>query len=247
VSSSRTTARRQAAAAAAAQRAAAARRRRVAIISAAVVVALVALTVLVIALRQGENEPAGDEPAGDQPAAATPSNLQDGAIVAGDGPVNVTLYEDMQCPACRQFEASIGPTLEELVEGGEITLERRLLAFLDRASTDRYSSRAANAVACVVDDSPDAAGPYLATLFARQPVEGGAGLSDDELAGLAEDSGAADVGECIAEERFGGWVRTVTEEGLDEITGTPTLLVDGEQLQELTPDAVRAAVEEAGS
>ena len=48
-----------------------------------------------------------------------------------------------------------------------------------RRSTTNYSSRAANAAACVVNESPEKYADFVNVLFAKQPAEGGAGISDD--------------------------------------------------------------------
>ena len=66
-------------------------------------------------------------------------------------PVVVTLTEDFQCPVCRNFEQGSGAFLEGLVEHGDITINYRPISFLDRSSTNGYSSRAANAAMCVLD------------------------------------------------------------------------------------------------
>jgi protein-disulfide isomerase len=168
------------------------------------------------------------------------------AIGDPDAPVTVTVYADFQCPACRQFEAGARETLAGLVEDGTIRLEQRMMAFLDAASSTRYSSRALNAAACVVDAEPQAFTPFHDLLFEQQPAEGTAGLPDARLAELAEEAGAGDVGSCIEDEAYRAWVRDVTDQASkDGIVRTPTVLVDGEQLESPTPDAIVAAVEAA--
>ena len=49
----------------------------------------------------------------------------------GDGPVDVTLWEDFQCPNCKDFEAENGAMLDHLVTDGDITLTIHPLSFLD--------------------------------------------------------------------------------------------------------------------
>jgi protein-disulfide isomerase len=217
-------------------------RRRRLVISGAVVVGTLLLIALAIAISQSRDEASGDT--------AVPTGLVDGAIVSGsaDAPVTVTLYEDFQCPACRAFEHSVGPTIDELREAGTIRVEQRPLAFLDRASSDRYSSRALNAVACVLDDEPDAVEPFIDLLFAQQPAEGGAGLSDNRLTDLAGEAGAGGVADCIADERFAGWVAVTTQAALSAgVNSTPTVLVDGQPLQDRSAQGLRAAVQQAAS
>lgn len=218
------------------------RRRRVLLLSGGAV--LVAVLLLVVALAVNRND------AGPATVAAStpPAGLVEGAIVSGDpaAPVTVTLYEDFQCPACAQFERSVGPTLDELREAGAIRVEQRPLAFLDRASTDQYSSRSLNAVACVLDADPTAVSPFIASLFVEQPTEGGAGLSDRRLTELAADAGAAGVGGCVQDGTFRGWVAAMTASATsDGVNSTPTVLVNGQVLQDRTPQGLRAAVQAA--
>ena len=92
------------------------------------------------------------------------------------------VYEDFQCPSCKAFEENVGSTLATDVSNGQIQLEYRPVAFLDRASTTNYSSRALGTAACALDDG----GPTVFTklhdlLFTHQPAEGSAGLTDGQL------------------------------------------------------------------
>ena len=184
--------------------------------------------------------------------AAPPAHTVDGAAVRigdPDAPVTVTVYEDFLCPACRSFEDTLGATLTQLVDEGTAAVEYRPVAILDHASTDAYSTRALNAAAVVTDAA--GSGAFLAfheLLFAHQPAEGGAGLGDDQLITLAEQAGATgeQVEAGIRDQAYADWTRRVTDEASrDGLTGTPTVRVDGEELQTRTPqglqDAVRAA------
>lgn len=214
-------------------------RRRVLLVSGAVVASVLVLIALGIGISQSQ---------GGATDAAAPSGLVDGAIVSGepDAPVTVTLYEDFQCPACQAFAQAVGSTLDELRDAGTIRVEQRPLAFLDRASTDRYSSRALNAVGCVLDRSPATVEPFIDLLFAQQPAEGGPGLSDTRLTELAGNAGAGDVDSCIRTEAFRGWARLRTERAQQAgVTSTPTVLVNGQVLQDRSPQGLRAAVQAA--
>lgn len=148
----------------------------------------------------------------------------------GDEPVNVVLYEDFQCPICKQFEETFGPQLEELRNSGEITVEYRPIAILDRMSTTNYSSRAANAALCVADESPENYVDYVDKLYAEQPPEGGDGLSDDRLVELASGVGAADISQCMDENTYRPAVKIKTDRSsMYGVQGTPTVFVDGEK------------------
>jgi protein-disulfide isomerase len=167
--------------------------------------------------------PAGSRP--DFPAHAT----KDGAgVVLGSGPVTVDAYIDFLCPYCRRFEIAAAPTLNAMVDDGLISLVYHPMSFLDEASTTRYSSRAGAASGCAADAGKFA--EYAHALYASQPPEGGAGLSDAELMKLGSSVGLSDetFGACVLSGRYLDWPPYVTELATDlGVTGTPTVLVGG--------------------
>jgi protein-disulfide isomerase len=234
-------------AAEAAARAAEQRRRRTVVGAVVAAVVLVAAVVVVIAVQSGRTTTSADAPV---PAG---TSEQGTAIAVGDAaaPVVVDVYEDFQCPHCATFEEDVGDTLRQLADDGAVLLRYRPIAFLDGASTTDYSTRALNAAGVVLDSAgTDAFRTFHDRLFAEQPAEGTAGLSDDDLIGFAAEAGAsgADVEDAIRDVRFGDWAARVTDAASKAgVTGTPTVLVDGERLaaDQLTADGVTAAVQAA--
>ncbi|MEV4952758.1 MULTISPECIES: DsbA family protein [Paenarthrobacter] len=145
-------------------------------------------------------------------------------------PVKVVAYIDFICPVCKQFETAYGESLTNLRNEGKISVEYRALGFLDRQSTTNYSSRAANAAACVVNSSPEKYAEFFNLLFERQPAEGGAGISDNDLKKMATEIGAANIDSCIDSKQFRPWVKVATQEAAAiGVTGTPTVFIDGKQ------------------
>lgn len=222
------------------------RRRKVAVQAGvgAAVIAIVLGTTFAILSRD-------DQGAGD--VSSTPPGLTDDGTVrfgAADAPVVLTAVEDFQCPACRQFEDASGDLLADYRDSDDVAVEYRPIAFLDRASTTEYSSRALNASMCVLADAgSDAWMDYHEALYANQPAEGGPGLPDEELTSMATDVGAGDsVASCIEDRTYDEWVGDQTEAVFDDgVQSTPTLFVNGEPLQASDPDTIRAAVETAGA
>lgn len=152
-----------------------------------------------------------------------------GAEAEEGQPVKVIAYIDFICPVCLRFEETYNEALTSLRNEGKITMEYRPLGFLDRQSSTNYSSRSANAAACVADTAPDKYGEYVNVLFENQPAEGGAGLSDDKLKSLASDIGA-DINSCVDDKTFRPYVKYSTELAANTgITGTPTVFIDGKQ------------------
>jgi protein-disulfide isomerase len=159
------------------------------------------------------------------PARTTPTG--DG-VVMGGGPVVVDAYIDFQCPFCRAFEMTSGDALRAMVAEGLITLVYHPMDFLDEASTNHYSSRAASASGCASDAGRFS--EYAQVLFANQPPEGGPGLTDDQLVELGVAVGLTEPAfvRCVAEHAYVPWADYVTQTAMARgVSGTPTTLVEG--------------------
>jgi protein-disulfide isomerase len=216
----------------AAQRAAE-RRRRNLIVGGVVVVVIAAVVAVGIGIQQSRD----DTGAG----SAAPHGVGTGdaryGIVRGDpdAPVTVTLYEDFQCPICKQYEEWLGDTITSYVDAGTIKVDYRPIAILDRMSSTDYSSRAAETAACVLDSSGvDTFVAFHELLFANQPAENTAGLTDSQLADLASQAGADKdtVASCQSDDTFAGWVNAATDAASKhDVTGTPTFQVNGKKIE----------------
>lgn len=165
---------------------------------------------------------------------ATPANAA--------GVVDITLFVDYLCPVCGEFEAANGQALNDLVSSGAATVEIHPIAFLDnRSQGTRYSTRAANAGACMANYTPDSYYTFHNLLFANQPAENTAGLDDETLIELANTAGAnQQVADCITNGDYVDWVAAETaramngelainnlDESFTGVTGTPTVLLNG--------------------
>lgn len=168
-------------------------------------------------------------------------------------PVTLTVVEDFQCPACRAFETQFSDAMEQIRNNPKVAVDYMPIAFLDRMSTTNYSSRSANASACVAqstagDGNFDTWLKFHNALYAQQPEEGGAGLTNDELNSIAKQAGATNLKQCIDDEQFSGFVKDTTQKALDSgVNATPTIKINGNPVQLSTPDALIAAVNEAAN
>ncbi|MFP3578907.1 thioredoxin domain-containing protein [Arthrobacter sp. fls2-241-R2A-200] len=152
-----------------------------------------------------------------------------GAPEAGK-PVKVIAYVDFICPICKKFETTYSDALTKFRNDGKISLEYRPIGFLDASSTTNYSSRAANAAACVANVSPDKYADYFNLLYSRQPAEGSAGIADKDLKSMATEVGAANIDSCVDSKQFRPFVKVATQEAAAiGVSGTPTVFVDGKQ------------------
>ena len=233
-------------AAEAAARARAQRQRRTVLGGIAAAVAVLVALVVVVLVQTHRTTPTA--------CAATPAHTVDGTIIpvgSASAPVTVDLYEDFQCPNCKAFEAKAGATLAKLVTAGTVQARYHGMAFLDTNANHAYSTRALNAAAVVVDTAgPAGFQKFHDLLYAHQPAEGGSGLTDEQLVKYAVQAGAdAGVAAADIEQRtYADWVAKSTDQASkDGVTGTPTVVVDGKTLSDLSAAGLTAAVTAAQS
>lgn len=174
-----------------------------------------------------------------------------GVLVGEDSAATkLTIYEDLQCPICAQFEAATGAEIEQGIESGDVQVEYRMVSFLDRASDNDYSSRAMNAAIAVQETAgSEAFKQFHDELFAAQPEEGTAGPEDDELVDRAVEAGAEEsaVRALIEEKTYEQWIKNATD-GMskNDVTGTPTIFIDGERQEGSIQEAVDAVLAAVG-
>jgi protein-disulfide isomerase len=202
----------------------------------------VATALLVIAGFAGWYAYQSQRPDRSAASAAPPAGADATGVRVGSGPVTVDVYLDFMCPHCRDFEDRAEDTLDGLVRDGKATIVYHPLAFLDSASSTKYSTRSAAASGCAADAGRFV--DYATALYAQQPAEGSAGLSDTQLINLGSVAGITDSGfaECVRSDRHLAWVDGVTEQAVKRgIRGTPTVLVNGKQV-DADPQAITDAV-----
>lgn len=215
--------------------------------------------------------------------APAPANDEGGIPVSsagvgeqGDDDTVLSIYFDFMCPVCGQFEQANGEDVKALTETDGVTVAFHPLAFLDRYSQGTfYSTRAANAYAVVADQSPEHLVDFMSALYAEdtQPAEGSSGLTDAEIAEIAQGVGVpADVtgkftstvtgtyeveadGETTEKDgewrTFAPWVQAAYASASEQFPdlGTPYILIDGVKWEGnwQQPGALRAAVEQAAA
>lgn len=216
-------------------------RRRNLLVVGAVVVAIAIIAVVMFVV-QSNKDTTG------QTATDVPQNLTGSYnVVIGDSsaPDTVKVYEDFQCPICAYFEKTAGDQLRAGIADGRVKVDFRMVAFLDRASTTNYSSRALNAAMAVLSMAgPDAFLQFHTIAFRNQPAEGSAGVPDSTLIDWAVQAGADKdkVTPLINDNVYHQWVVNATDQmSKDGVTGTPTIFINGEN-QGNNPQAATQAV-----
>lgn len=185
----------------------------------------------------------------DQGKVVTPSAAVDEgtAFAVGTGPVVVDVYEDFMCPACGNFETASAPTLKQLASAGKITLRIHPVAILDRYSNGtEYSTRAAAASAAAAE-----VGKFIElhdVLYANRPEENSDGLSNAKIIELAASVGitGSTFTDAVNEGTYQAWATQATETFTKrKFTGTPTVLVAGQQIENPTTEALTEAINKA--
>jgi protein-disulfide isomerase len=209
----------------------------------AIVVVFAVVLVLYI-VTSGSKKPTGGE--------AKSIRVASSKVITKEGTTEpkavVSMYEDFLCPVCGNFEQQLGPTIGSLIDSGAIAADYYMVAILDRPSNQNYSSRAAAAAYCVADEdtTPDKQmfRRFHAALYAQQPSETGTTFPTN--AQLIETARQAGVGgkvpECINSGRYMDMVDGLA--AATNVTGTPTVRINGEDYKFSTPDALVAKIKE---
>ncbi|MFJ8577372.1 DsbA family protein [Micromonospora sp. NPDC093277] len=175
------------------------------------------------------------------------ANHEGTGIVLGNGPVNIDLYEDYLCPACKQFQDTSGATITQLINENKVRVVFHPVAFLNRFSTTEYSTRASAASGCAANGARFK--EFTDALFAKQPPENSPGLSDAELIDIGASVGVNrdDFSSCVKDGTYKSWTSHVTDDASRAgVTGTPTIKINGKELEDRSPEGLKAAVEAAG-
>ena len=227
---------------------------------------VLALVVVVLIIVVVANAISSKAPAAEQ---LTPPNATEGHGIAikskntqpsSDVP-NVVVYEDYQCPACKDYETQYGNAMLQLIDEGKITLEVRTAYFLDdqieQTPNKKSSERAALAAAAA-----DAVGKYREyhqVVYENQPANEGEGYTDQQLrvdfaakAGITGDD-LTTFQKLYDTKAYAEFARQ-SYQALGEagITGTPAYVVNGKKIhfENLTsndPQTVLAAIQSTAS
>jgi protein-disulfide isomerase len=198
------------------------RRQRLLIILGVVVAAVVIAAVLILpSLR-----PVGDIVTVDP----HPRPMEDGrAIGDPNAPVTIEVYEDFQCPACKNFSEEIEPQIvDTYVSTGDVYYIFRHFPFLDNRAPRNESDQAANASMCAAEQ--DQFWHYHDTLFANWDGENQGAFNDNRLVAFAESVGLdmPEFNPCFNQNRYRDEIETDLATGTAVgVTGTPSVLING--------------------
>lgn len=173
-----------------------------------------------------------------------PGATDAGGIVVGSAsaPLKLIAYEDPQCPVCREFEQTNGPTLQAAIKAGKVSVEYRMRSFIGVESV-----RADNALAAAAAEGKFEA--LREAEFANQPREQSGGYTTDDLLALGRSVGltSPQYVDAVKSMKYAGWVAKVDDRASkDGNVGTPQLLrVGGKALsiqETLDPQLFKSAL-----
>ena len=159
----------------------------------------------------------------------TPSgHTPEGGVLVGnaDARQSMVLFEDPQCPYCRQFEERNGTLVTAAVDAGALAVEYRMRCFLGPESVRADNALALAAEAGRFDELRQA-------LFASQPPEGTGGFTIDDLLRLGTRVGldSPDFVSGVRSARYAEWVlRREAAYQEEDPQGTPAAWLDGSPL-----------------
>ncbi|MGK5551086.1 DsbA family protein [Actinomadura kijaniata] len=224
--------------------------RLLAIVLGAVVVigAIVAVTVVVLDQKSKRDQVAAPYTGPQAPL----TREADGSITMAKPGVTkpvLEVFEDFQCPACKEFEETLGKDVKQLAAEGKVKVVYRPFHLFSQQPDPIKSNslRSAAAALCVPADKWLS---YHDALFKFQPREGSEGFAPKDLVGWGKDVGVTDAGfeKCVTGQEKKAQVDTMTKYALDDrkVTGTPTVMLDGRKLEGQALNNLKATVESAG-
>ncbi len=150
-----------------------------------------------------------------------------GIVINKDAKTRVDIWEDFQCPHCREFEVVAGNYLNDLVRSGKVKAVYHPMTFIGPESI-----LAAAAAACTADD-----GKFLdmhAALFNNQPATENSGKWTNmtlNLVAIGAGDTSKSISNCITSGKYLNWTKNVEADAAKQnVNSTPTLFINGKQL-----------------
>ena len=166
------------------------------------------------------------------PVTATEHGLRLGKETA---PTQVVVYEDFQCPYCREFENASRSFFHEAAEQGKLSVEYRPL---NLPGLDPYSIDSINAWwAIVKHGTPKQALQMHDVLFEKQPYETATDKpTSSDIKGWAKKLGVGQAALDAMKSPDKSLVEAANQTAEDAgVTGTPTVFLNGTKIEGASP------------
>jgi protein-disulfide isomerase len=149
-----------------------------------------------------------------------------------DAPVKVDVWEDFQCPACKQYSAEIETQIiTNYIETGKVFYTFHHYPFVDSQVATKESHQAANASMCA--GTQGRFWDYHDMLFANWNGENQGAFTNKRLIAFADSLGLNmnDFKTCFNQNQFSAQIEKDFTDGKDlGVTGTPSVFVDNVQI-----------------
>jgi protein-disulfide isomerase len=148
--------------------------------------------------------------------------------------VKVDVYEDFQCPSCKQYTSTVEKQLlaSTYITSGQVYYEFKQYPFIDSNSLTKESHQSANASMCALEQGRF--WDYHDILFANQgAVENGGAFNDKRLQAFAESIGLdmTAFNKCFNTDKYSSEIEAEFQAGKNiGVTGTPTIFLNGTQV-----------------
>jgi protein-disulfide isomerase len=166
------------------------------------------------------------------------------SVGAADAAVTLDVYEDYSCPHCQEYEGTTGPLLDRLAGSGQV----RVIYHPIRIVTN-YGRAAGSTAACVLQHDPSAWPGVHSALFANHSAETDSWSGADFSSWLTS-RGITDpeVLTCTEKGSYAGWITANTDAAAAAgVTGTPTLMIDGQKTTTVSGQDLVDALTAAGA
>jgi protein-disulfide isomerase len=200
------------------------------------VIAVVIAAVVIggaIYLTNNNNSKAPGQPLGTPvapaPSVMTPASIPSNGQTLGNAnaPHTIDLYEDFQCPICRDYTHDVEPqVVANYVATGKAKMVWHDLLVIDSNTGGHESLDAANAARCAADQGQFWL--YHDWLYANQYSEGSGAFTLDRLKMIGQAAGIKDLATfdtCVDNGTHDADIRAETAPS--GVTATPTMIIDG--------------------
>lgn len=177
-------------------------------------------------------------------SAAVPSSVDKAegyGIVFNKGLADVPkidIWEDFQCPVCRDFEVVNNKQIREWIEAKKVTAVFHPLSFIGAES-----AYMANAAACSADEGKFL--QYHEALYANQASSENSGKwNATTLIALGANLKitSKNFSDCVTQGKYLGWVENVASDGAARnVDSTPTVFINGKEIERLQKNYFDAA------
>lgn len=205
------------------------RRQRLMLILGVVGIALLVTALLIAPSIQNALTPVGEV------IQITPEErpMADGKTMGNpDAPVLIEVFEDFQCPSCKQYSESIeSQVIDNYVANGDVYYVYRFFPFLDDQAAGNESNQAANASMCAAEQNRF--WDYHDMLFANWNGENQGAFIDKRLVAFAEalNLDMESFNSCFQSNEYRGLIQEDLNDGRSRgVQGTPAVFVNGQQL-----------------